>query len=56
MAETQTERGVNEISKGERNRDKDFKKSAPKKSATKKSVSKKTARKKKKAARKKGRK
>ena len=40
MAESQTERGVNEISKGERNLDDEFKKSAPKKSATKKNKSK----------------
>ena len=35
MAESQTERGVNEISRGEKNLDKEFKKSKPKKSATK---------------------
>ena len=40
MAEGQTERGVNEISKGERNLDYEFKKKAPKKSATKKAKSK----------------
>lgn len=40
MAESQTERGVNEISKGEKNLDSEFKKSAPKKSATKKNKSK----------------
>ena len=40
MAEGQTERGVNEISKGEKNLDSEFKKKAPKKSATKKAKSK----------------
>ncbi len=35
MAETQTERGVNEISKGERNLDDEFRKSAPRHSAAK---------------------
>ncbi len=48
MAETQTERGVNEISKGERNLDDEFRKSAPKKSPTKKSSSKKNKNKRKK--------
>ena len=48
MAEAQTERGVNEISKGERNMDDEFRKSAPKKSATKKSPSKKSGSKKRK--------
>ena len=56
MAESQTERGVNEISKGERNRDADFKETTPKRSATKKPAAKKSARKKKKQSRKKGRK
>ena len=46
MAESQTEKGVNEISKGERNLDDEFRKSAPKKSPTKKSSSKKNKRKK----------
>lgn len=49
MAESQTEKGVNEISKGERNLDDEFKKSAPKKSATKKKA---VSKKKKKANRK----
>ena len=54
MAETQTERGVNEISKGEKNLDDEFKKSKPKQyGGTKKKVS---SKKRKKAARKKGRK
>ena len=35
MAETQTERGVNEISKGEKNLDDEFRKSAPKRTAVK---------------------
>ena len=52
MAESQTERGVNEISKGEKNLDSEFKKSAPKKSATK-SKKKKASSKKKKTNRKK---
>ena len=52
MAEAQTERGVNEISKGEKNLDSEFKKSAPKKSATK-SKKKKASSKKKKSNRKK---
>lgn len=61
MAEGQTERGVNEISKGERNLDDEFKKkSASSKSATKKVAarksSKKSATKKRKKTRKKGRK
>ncbi|MBR3256239.1 preprotein translocase subunit SecA [Candidatus Saccharibacteria bacterium] len=61
MAEGQTERGVNEISKGERNLDDEFKKkpvdgkSATKKVAARKS-SKKSATKKRKKSRKKGRK
>ena len=50
MAEGQTERGVNEVSKGEKNLDDEFKKSAPKQSATKKK--KKSGSKKKKANRK----
>ena len=56
MAETQTEKGVNEISKGEKNLDSEFKKSAKKSSGTKKTsaTKKKTSKKKKKA--KKGRK
>ena len=41
MAESQTERGVNEISKGERNLDDEFKKSTPKKGSAKKNVTKK---------------
>ncbi|MBQ3436671.1 preprotein translocase subunit SecA [Candidatus Saccharibacteria bacterium] len=54
MAETQTERGVNEISKGERNLDDEFKKSTSKQhGGTKKKAS---SKKRKKAARKKGRK
>ena len=54
MAETQTERGVNEISNGEKNLDDEFKKSKPKQyGGTKKKVS---SKKRKKAARKKGRK
>ncbi len=66
MAEGQTERGVNEISAGEKNLDDEFKKKTsgagvPKrtttaKSATKKTNSRKSAAKKKKQARKKGRK
>ena len=66
MAEGQTERGVNEISAGEKNLDDEFKKKTsgagvPKRattarSATKKSGSRKSAAKKKKQARKKGRK
>ena len=41
MAEGQTERGVNEISKGEKNLDSEFKKKAPRtRSATKKKKSK----------------
>lgn len=40
MAEGQTEKGVNEISKGEKNLDSEFKKATPKKSATKKAKSK----------------
>ncbi|MBR3116173.1 preprotein translocase subunit SecA [Candidatus Saccharibacteria bacterium] len=40
MAESQTERGVNEISKGERNLDDEFRKAAPQKSATKKNKAK----------------
>ncbi len=40
MAESQTERGVNEISKGEENLDSEFKKSKPRGSATKKASSK----------------
>ena len=36
MAESQTERGVNEVSKGERNLDDEFRKSAPKRGGTKK--------------------
>ena len=53
MAESQTERGVNEISKGERNLDDEFKKATPKKSVTKKSVSRKGSSKKNKNKRKK---
>ena len=49
MAESQTERGVNEISKGERNLDDEFRKSAQKKSPTKKSSSKKNKNKRKKS-------
>ena len=49
MAESQTERGVNEISKGERNLDDEFRKSAPKKSPTKKSSVKKNKNKRKKS-------
>ncbi|MBQ3432884.1 preprotein translocase subunit SecA [Candidatus Saccharibacteria bacterium] len=49
MAEAQTERGVNEISKGERNLDDEFKKSAPKKSPTKSGSSKKNKNKRKKS-------
>ena len=61
MAEGQTEKGVNEISKGERNLDDEFKKRpASSKSATKKVTSRKTSRKssskKRKKTRKKGRK
>ena len=61
MAEGQTEKGVNEISKGERNLDDEFKKKpASSKSATKKVTSRKTSRKssskKRKKTRKKGRK
>ncbi|MBR3177813.1 preprotein translocase subunit SecA [Candidatus Saccharibacteria bacterium] len=52
MAEGATEKGVNEISKGEKNLDSEFKKSAPKKSATK-SKKKKASSKKKKSNRKK---
>ena len=40
MAESQTERGVNEISRGERNLDDEFKKSAPKRNPTKKNKNK----------------
>ena len=47
MAESQTERGVNEISKGEKNLDSEFKKSAPKKSATKSKKKKASSKKKK---------
>ena len=53
MAESQTERGVNEISKGERNLDDEFKKATPKTSATKKSASRKGSSKKNKNKRKK---
>lgn len=49
MAESQTEKGVNEISRGERNLDDEFKDSAPKRSATKKKA---VSKKKKKANRK----
>ena len=49
MAEAQTERGVNEISKGERKMDDEFKKSAPKKSPTKSGSSKKNKNKRKKS-------
>ena len=61
MAESQTEKGVNEISKGEKNLDDEFKKkSGMAKSATKKApvnkTAKKSATKKRKKARKKGRK
>ena len=52
MAESQTERGVNEISKGERNLDDEFRKSTPKKNVTKKNLSKKNKRKKSKGKRK----
>ena len=55
MAEGQTERGVNEISKGEKNLDDEFKKETPKK-APKKSAPKKSSAKKRKKSRKKGRK
>ena len=53
MAESQTERGVNEISKGERNLDDEFKKSAPKAGITRKSASRKSSTKKNKNKRKK---
>ena len=56
MAEGQTERGVNEISAGEKNLDDEFKKSAPKRSATKSLASKKPSTKKRKKSRKKSRK
>ena len=56
MAESQTERGVNEISAGEKNLDDEFRKSTPKRSATKKATSKKATSKKHKRSRKKGRK
>ena len=56
MAEGQTEKGVNEISAGDKNLDDEFKKSAPKRSATKKVVTKSSSSKKRKRARKKGRK
>ena len=60
MAEGQVEKGVNEISAGEKNLDAEFKKvaktaSASKKSTAKKSTSKKAAKKSKKKSRKKGR-
>ncbi len=56
MAEGQTERGVNEISAGDKNLDDEFKKSTPKRSATKKVASKKSGSKKRKKSRKKSRK
>ena len=56
MAEGQTEKGVNEISAGDKNLDDEFKKSVPKRSATKKVVTKSSSSKKRKRARKKGRK
>ncbi len=62
MAEGQVEKGVNEVSAGEKNLDSEFKKkttgarSLTKKSASKKSASKKAAKKNKKKSRKKGRK
>ena len=56
MAESQTEKGVNEVSAGEKNLDSEFKKKSGLKSAPKKVVSKKAATKKKKRVRKKGRK
>ncbi|MBR3329266.1 preprotein translocase subunit SecA [Candidatus Saccharibacteria bacterium] len=57
MAETQTEKGVNEISAGERNLDSEFKKKTPgARPVPKKTVSRKAAAKKKKKTRKKGRK
>ena len=52
MAEAQTERGVNEISKGEKNLDSEFRKSAPKHGSAK-SKRKKASSKKKKSGRKK---
>ncbi len=56
MAEGQVERGVNEVSAGEKNLDKEFKKKTPGlRSVPKKSSSKKAAKKKKKKSRKKGR-
>ena len=48
MAESSTEKGVNEISKGVENMDSEFKKSAPKKSTSKSSKSKKKSKKRKK--------
>ena len=56
MAESQTERGVNEISAGEKNLDDEFKKSSSKGSTTKKLSPRKTNSKKHKRSRKKGRK
>lgn len=57
MAEGQTERGVNEISAGDKNLDDEFKKTTPKHSVTKNTAkSKKTSAKKHKRSRKKGRK
>ena len=57
MAESQTEKGVNEISAGERNLDSEFKKKTPgARPVPKKTVSRKAAAKKKKKSRKKGRK
>ena len=53
MAESQTEKGVNEVSAGEKNLDSEFKKKSGLKSAPKKVVSKKAATKKKKRVRKK---
>ncbi|MBQ3464908.1 preprotein translocase subunit SecA [Candidatus Saccharibacteria bacterium] len=56
MAEGQTERGVNEISAGEKNLDDEFKKATPKRSATKKTTTRKPSSKKHKRSRKKSRK
>jgi preprotein translocase subunit SecA len=49
MAESQTERGVNEISKGEKNLDEEFRESAPKKNSVRRGLSKKAKSKRKKS-------
>ena len=52
MAESSTEKGVNEVSAGEKNLDSEFKKSAPKKKVTKRTATKKKSGSKKKKSRK----